>query len=129
GRYDDRYPATNEVSREFRQPRKIVLCPAVFDSDVLAVHVSGFAQAASQPRLTKRPLFRRRGVKEADHRHRLRARRDRPYHRRAAEKGDEVAPRNFESHSSRPAGPRNANNIKSLRPGVLAAMHNSCGTG
>jgi hypothetical protein len=55
----------------------------------------------------------------------LRPRRNRPS--RAGDSGCELASIDGEGHSSRPAGAKDANNIKSPRRTVLAAMHNPCG--
>jgi hypothetical protein len=45
---DDSYPAADKIGNQFRNSRKVVLCPAVFDCYVLALDVAGFAQSFAE---------------------------------------------------------------------------------
>src|SRR5215468_4272366 len=86
----------NQFTSECRQLIKLVLGPAVFDCDVLALDQAAVLEALTKCAEQMRVGGGRCAVEEADDRHRrlLRARRERP-RRRAAEKHDELAP----SHS------------------------------
>src|SRR5882672_5025903 len=72
----------------------MALRPAVFDRQILSLHVAGFAQSLAE-RGHKRCRRRagRPGVEDADHRHRLllRAAGQRPQGRRAAQHEDQLA--------------------------------------
>src|SRR5262249_21261267 len=92
---DDRgYLTVHHFSRKSRQPVVLPAGPAVFDRDVLPLNKANFPQA-----LVECGYQRRRFagclvcVDKADKRDGLlRARRERPRCRRAADKGDELAP-------------------------------------
>ena len=73
--------------RQRRQPIDLILGPAVFDRHVLALDIAGVLEALAKSAQTVRERVRRSGVEKPDHRHRrlLRARRERPRRRRAAE--------------------------------------------
>src|SRR6516165_11125034 len=91
---DNGYAPADEVSHERRQAIVSALQPVVFDHHVLALDVAGFVEGfAERSRIAPRGLGRP-NVDEADHRHRLllRARRERPSCRYAAEQRDELAP-------------------------------------
>ena len=70
-----------------RQSIVLALRPAIFDRHVPALDIAGFAQALAERGEPGSVCFGRRAVQEPDHRHRrlLRARRERPRRRRAAE--------------------------------------------
>ena len=74
--------------------RSHLLGPAVFERHVLALDIAGLFQALAKGAQALGDRLRRSGLEEADHRHRrlLRARRERPRGRRAAEQRDELAP-------------------------------------
>src|SRR5215470_15082831 len=83
-----------QIRRECRQPIDLVLRPADFDCDVVAVDEPGFLQAVTECRYPVSCIGRGRGIKETDHRYRrsLCARRERPRGCCAAEQRDELAP-------------------------------------
>src|SRR5262245_17023241 len=71
-----------------------MLRPAKFDGNILALDVARLFQAAAECSDERCPLIGRAAVQMADHRHPqlLRARRDRPRYRRAADQRNELAP-------------------------------------
>src|SRR5262245_14210054 len=77
-----------QIRRECRQPIELVLRPAKFDRDVVAVDEPGFLQAVAECRYPVNGIGSRGGIKETDHRHcrLLRAHREWP-RCRAAERG------------------------------------------
>src|SRR5262249_44802921 len=83
-----------QIRRECRQPIELVLRPAKFDRDVVAVDEPGFLQAAAECRYPVNGIGSRCGIKETDHRYRrsLRLRSERPRRRSAADERDEVTP-------------------------------------
>ena len=103
GRGDHGDPSANQIGRQRRQPIDLILGPAVFDRHVLALDIAGVLQALAKCAQTVRERVRRCGVEEPDHRHRrlLRARRERPRSRRAAEQRDELAPLHSITSSAR----------------------------
>src|SRR5262245_2780356 len=72
----------------------MIIRPAVFDRDILALDIAGFGQALTEGGSHRRVRPGRRTVEKPDHRHRrlLRPRRERPSRRRAAEERYELAP-------------------------------------
>ena len=84
----------HQVRYQFRESIELVLCPAEFDSYVMAVDETGFLQAVAERRYPVDGIDSRRRVEKADYRHRrlLRTRRERPKERRATEKCDEFPP-------------------------------------
>src|SRR5262249_8722380 len=84
---DHSHLALHQLRRECRQPIELVLRPAKFDRDVVAVDEAGFFQAVTECRSPVNGIGSRGGIKETDHRYRrpLRARRERPRRRSAAE--------------------------------------------
>jgi len=93
-RNEHRHLTANEISRQRGQTIELTFRKTVFDRHVLALDISGCVQSTTEcvernPQRVGRP-----GDKESDHRHRrlLRARRERPCGRRAAEERDEFAP-------------------------------------
>src|SRR5215475_14201693 len=91
-RGDDGDVTVNQIGRERRQPIELVLRPAKFDRDVVAVDEPGFLQAVTECRYPVNGIGSRGGIKETDHRYRLslRARHERPPHS-AAEQRDKCA--------------------------------------
>ena len=85
--------AADELRRHRRKPIIPILGKAILDSDVLPLDKSGLVQALSECANQVLGAGRRRGAEKADHRHRLllRAHRERPRGRRAAEQRDELA--------------------------------------
>src|SRR5262245_19126854 len=83
----------NQFSYQRRYPIDLILTPAVFDRDVLALDMSGILKALAECAYTVRLSIGRTRVDDANHRRRglLRARRNRPRGRNAADKRDERA--------------------------------------
>src|SRR5262245_11785010 len=74
------------------QPTVIIVGPTILDRDILTIDVTGLPHAAIECSELLAPGSGRAAVEESDNRHRLlRARRERPCRRRAAEQGDELA--------------------------------------
>src|SRR5262249_23812931 len=93
-RCDDSHRAAHQIGRQFRQSIKVIVGPAVFDRDVAALGVVGFAQPLAERCYETRTGLRRARIKISDHRYRpalLRARRERPCRYCAAERRDERA--------------------------------------
>src|SRR5262249_27067794 len=117
GRGDDGHATAHEVSHERRQAIEFALQPMVLHRYVLALDVAGFVEALAERGGKGR--IRRSGIDECDHRHLrlLRARRERPCDRRAAEKGDELAALHSTTSS---AATRSVSGT--VRPSALAAL-------
>src|SRR5262249_3683817 len=113
-------PASNEPSGHPAHLVQMTLSPAIFDTDVAAIDEAGLRKAASECIHAVCPFGGRYAVKDADHRHRrlLRARRNRPRCRRAAEKRDELAP----AHHSITSSARRTRLSGTVRPIALAAL-------
>jgi hypothetical protein len=94
GRSDYGNLTTNKISRQHWQSIKLILGPAVFDRHVLAHDIASLLQALVERPQPFRDRIGRSGVQIPNHRHRwlLRARRERPRDRRAAEQCDELSP-------------------------------------
>src|SRR5262249_14459345 len=88
-----RHLTTNQIGRECGQSIIVTLCPAILDRNVLAFDVAGFLQTLAKGGHVTRVSLWRCAVEEPDHRHRrlLRACRERPRRRSAAEQRDELA--------------------------------------
>jgi hypothetical protein len=90
-RKDDIHVAVNEIPRQFRKPSHITLGPSIFDCDVLSFNVTQGLEAISKSSQGKSIFCRRAGYQPSHPRYAcrwlLRARRERPRHRRAAERG------------------------------------------
>src|SRR5262245_34992175 len=84
--------SANEVGCQNGQPLALVLGPAIFDREVLALNIAALFEPLAKGTQQIRIPLRRCGVEIPNHRQRclLRARRERP-RRCAAEKRDEVA--------------------------------------
>src|SRR5262249_25597467 len=91
---DQRHTTLDQIGRERRQSIILILCPTIFDRQILALDKAGFQQALTECRRVsgRRSPGRRPRAQESNHRHRrlLRPRRDRP-RRRTAEQGYELA--------------------------------------
>src|SRR4029077_18360968 len=76
------------------QPIELIVGPAVFDCDILALYEARFLQALAERGHEVRRVGGRRAADKPDHWHRrlLRARRKWPSSSRAAEQRDELAP-------------------------------------
>src|SRR4029453_15340143 len=83
-----------QLARHLRQAFDSTFGPAVDDRDVLTLDESDLFQALAECGKTRCHAIRRSAVEKSDHRHRrlLRARRERPNSRHAAEQRDELAP-------------------------------------
>src|SRR5215831_5330812 len=83
----------SQIGRKCWEPIDLILRPAEFDSDVMAVDEPRFLQAVAECRYSVNCVGSSCCLKESDHRHRrlLRARRERP-RSRAAAKQKEFAP-------------------------------------
>src|SRR5262249_20787275 len=93
GRGDDGDLLLNQIDRQRWQSVILAVRPAVLDRHVLTLDVAGFLQTLPEPSHHRPVAVRRSAVEKPNRRHRrlLRARRERPCCRRAAEKGDERA--------------------------------------
>src|SRR5215831_12979641 len=96
---DHGHLSANQIGRECREPIELVLRPAEFDSDVMAVDEPRFLQAIAECRYSVNCVGSSCGLKESDHRHRclLRTRRERPCHS-AAEPGYKFSPPDGDWH-------------------------------
>src|SRR6516165_7881038 len=120
--YDYSALTANEIGRQRRQSPLSILCPAVFNRNVLSLNITCFSQATSQRHHEFSRSIRRRASEEPDYWHRrlLRARCERP-RCRAAEKRDELAPLHLRDHSiTSSARSRTASGI--LSPSALAVV-------
>src|SRR5262249_28048058 len=93
GRGDYRDLLANQFGRQRRQSIDLIFGPTVLDRHVLALDIAGVLQALAKSAKRLRESLGRLHVEESDHRRRLllRARRERPRGRSAAEQCDEVA--------------------------------------
>src|SRR5262249_8401817 len=90
--YNYRRTPADQIRCQCRQPVELIFRPTVLDRDILALAKAGLFQTfAKCAQAVRESIGRSRGEK-SDHRHRplLRARRERPRGRRAAEQYDEV---------------------------------------
>src|SRR5262245_64558387 len=71
----------------------MIIRPAIFDRDILALDIAGFIQALTERGREGHIARSCRAVEKPDHRHRrlLRARRERPRGRRGTKQRDELA--------------------------------------
>src|SRR5262249_36644390 len=89
----DGHRPTDQVAYQLRQPGGLAVSPAVFDRNIPALDMAGFAEPLAEANDESCVGFRRAGMEQPDHRHcgLLRAEPQRP-RRRAAEQSDERAP-------------------------------------
>ena len=93
-RGDHRHATADEVIHERRQAMVLAVHPVVLDHHVLAFDVAGVVEAFAERSDIAYGVLGRPAVDEADYRRRLlRAYRERPCDRRAAEQRDELAAR------------------------------------
>ena len=115
---DHGHRPANQIGHQSRQPIKLIFRRAIFDRDVLALDEACFLQALAERGHEVRRVGERRAAEKSDHRHRrlLRARRERPRGRRAAEKRDELAPPHSITSSAR------ASSVVDSRPSAFAVL-------
>src|SRR5262245_41769027 len=116
----------DEIGRQSRYPIWLIVRPAILDSDVLVLNESGVVETLPERiKNVFEPRSRRRPEK-SDHRHRrlLRAGRKRPRRRRAAKRGDEVAPGAHSITSSARASSVGGS-VKPIALAVVRLMTNS----
>src|SRR5215470_7672814 len=100
------------------QPTVIIVGPTILDRDILTIDVTGLPHAAIECSELLAPGSGRAAVEESDNRHRLlRARRERPSRRGAAQQRDELAPLHSITSSARV---RRLSEI--LRPSAVAVF-------
>ena len=110
----------NQLRGKLRQSISMRLRPSILDVDVLALYIACHSQPLAESSQTDGIIFRRSDCEDADHRHRLllRACRERPRRRRAAEQRDELAPRYHSITSS-----ARASSLSGIwRPSALAVL-------
>src|SRR5262249_30653977 len=115
--------AAGQVGRHRWQTIVSTFGPAVFDRHVLALDITGLAQSLKECTHKVRVQVGRFAVEESDdlHRRLLRARRERPCSRRAAEQCDEVAPFHLRGHSMTSSA--RASSLSGIwRPSALAVL-------
>src|SRR5262249_16097630 len=102
-RDDDSDLETDELGCDFAIALVASLRPAILDSDGSALDPAKFTQPLHEGRGPRIPVQRRARPQKADGRELrlLRARRERPRHRRAAEQRDELAPLHSITSSAR----------------------------
>src|SRR6516165_10143426 len=102
------------------KPIELALCPAIFDRHIAPFGIAVFAQSSPKHTQPGREHIARASIEEPDHRHRrlLRACRERPSSRRAAEQRDELAPSDHSITSSA----RTSSAVGTVRPRVLAVL-------
>src|SRR5262249_8413719 len=105
-RSDHRHLTAYQIGCEVGQPIVLVLRPAILDHDILALDVTGFANALPECGQIACTISKRRAAEKPDHRHRrlLRASCKRPRNR-AAEQRDEFASSYGEHEASPPGKP------------------------
>src|SRR5262249_6892207 len=105
GRRDHGHLTCNQISRHRRQSVIVALRPTIFDQDILTFDVAEFTEPFAERGDVVSIRVGPCATQQADHRHRwlLRARRERPRSRRAAEQRDELAARHSITSSARPS--------------------------
>src|SRR5262249_30169974 len=116
---EDRHFALDQFGRQFRESIELAVCPAEFNRNVLAVNVTCFVQRPAERCYQAGIRSKRATTQETDHRRRrlLRAGHQRPHHRRASEKLDELAPPHSITSSA-----RDSSDCGTERPSALAAL-------
>ena len=106
-RSDHRHLTAYQIGCEVGQSVGLVLRPAILDRHILALDVAGFTKALAEYGQIPPCTIDRPDAEEPDHRHRrlLRACRERPSCRRAANKRDERAPPHSITLSARNTSP------------------------
>src|SRR6516164_6121582 len=118
-RSDHRHLTAYQIGCEVGQSVVLVLRPAILDRHILALDVAGFTDAMPECGQIARTIGRR-AAEEPDHWHRrlLRARRERPSSRQAAEKRDELAA----PHHSITSSARTSTDGGIINPRAFAAL-------
>src|SRR5262249_43844506 len=108
---NSRYRTVSQIGRESRKATVLGLCPAIFNFHVLAFDIAEFAETGSKCGQERRIGPGKPAAQKSDHRHRrlLRARRQRPRHRRAAECGQQFPPSDDDRHTPLPCEVRKGN--------------------
>jgi hypothetical protein len=113
-------PPANQFGRQLGQSTDLIIGPPVFDRDVLTLDIAGILQAltkCAQHEIRERASRLTVEVTNHGHSRLLRARRDWPRDRRAAEQRDEIAP----SHSITSSAV--ASSVGgTVRPSILAVL-------
>src|SRR5262249_2932236 len=119
-RSDHRHLTAYQIGCEVGQSVDLVLRPAVLDRHILALDVAGFTKALAECGQIACTIDRRRAAEEPNHRHRrlLRACRERPRRRCAAEERYDLAP----PHHSITSSARASSVGGTSRPSALAAF-------
>ena len=105
---DDSHLALDKLGHQCRHTIELILSPTIFDYNIAAIDETGFAEALTECRGHMDARIRGAVMEKSDHGHRrlLRARRERPRGRRAAEQRDELAARSVSwprrMHEKRP---------------------------
>src|SRR5262249_32957823 len=123
---DDGRLTTNQITGEYRQLLVSTLRPTVFYRDVLALEISDFLKALTERCYQGRGISRRCAPQKSDHRHcgLLRARRERPRCRRAAEGSQQFPSSDGDCHT-----PSRARCVKETIPRHERAVPNSAAPG
>src|SRR5262249_13179535 len=126
GRHNHGHLTVNQFGRKHRQSIILAFRPAIFDLDVLAFDISCLFQSLAERTQADRVSgqVRRCAAEEPDHWHRglLRARRERPRNRRAAECSQQFPPSDGDCHTPLPCEVRKGTIPRHERPA------NSAGT-
>src|SRR6516225_9609952 len=119
GRGDNSHATQDKVRHERRQPVISTVQPVVLDYDVLPLHVTRFAESFTERIGTADGVLGRPNDDDTDDRRcLLRARRERPRGRRAAEKGDERSTFHYSITSSARASRLSG----TVRPSAFAVL-------
>src|SRR5215475_14072979 len=122
-RSNHRHLTAYQIGCEVGQYIVLVLRPAILDHDILALDVAGFANALPECGKVACTISKRRAAEESNHRHRrlLRAHRERPRSRSAAEQRDKRAALYLRSHSISSSA-RPVSGSGTLSPSALAVL-------
>jgi hypothetical protein len=109
-------PTSEQFDCQCMQSIVLMVRPAIFARYIPTLDIAGFIQAPLKGDQSRSVKLLRCGGKKPNHRHRrlLRARRERPRRRRAAEQRDELTPSNVTCHAPLPRRHAQSNNITSL---------------
>src|SRR5262249_4487942 len=106
-----------QISDQRRQPMGLIFRRAVFDHDVLALDEACFLEALAERGDEMRGIGERCATEKSNHWQLLRAHRQRPRGRRAAEQRDELAALHSITSSARPSSVSGK-----VRPSVFAVL-------
>src|SRR5262249_8123488 len=98
---DDGHLALHKLGHQCRHAIELILSPTIFDYNIAAIDETGFAETLTKCRGEMGACIGSALMEKPDHRHRrlLRARRERPRRRRAAEQRYEFAAFELCAHS------------------------------